>query len=225
MDKQYIESSFLTEASSFVATDEVGRGCLAGPVTVASIRLANVSPAQLDYLRNLGVGDSKKITSKKRQKIIEALGVKLEEIFAGGSFYIKNDIFNMDLKIVHIDPNIIDEINILQATFLGMLTSANSLLQENDMWLIDGNQKPKSEHGLVKTIIQGDSKSVLIGLASIFAKEARDFLMNKLHLEFNMYDWDSNAGYGTAKHLLAIKQYGYCIHHRKSFSVDLSKIK
>lgn len=222
MDPKFIETTYFHEATSFVATDEVGRGCLAGPVTVVSIKIKEVSVANLEYLKSIGVGDSKKVSAKKRQLIIETLGLKIEDLCNGGLFIIDKEQISLSLKVVHISPERIDIINILQATFEGMNDSASGLLTASDLWLIDGNQAPKSTHPLIKTIIKGDSKSVLIGLASILAKEARDYLMGQLHLDFSDYDWNNNSGYGTPKHLDGIKKVGLSKHHRKTFSVNLS---
>ncbi len=226
MDQQFIELTYFNEATTFVGTDEVGRGCLAGPVTVASVKISLVNAENLNFLKSLGVGDSKKVSDKKRKKIIENLGFDLNLLKLGGVFESSVKNLKITVCITHIPVEVVDAINVLQATFEGMIKSAAPLLLKEDLWLIDGDKAPgKSEHVLTKTIIKGDSKSVLIGLASILAKEARDLVMSDLDMLFPGYDWGSNAGYGTAKHLKGIKDKGFTDHHRKSFSVDLSKVK
>lgn len=225
MDQNFLDLSYLTsQVSSIVATDEVGRGCLAGPVTVCSVLAENVSNEMLDALKNIGITDSKKISVKKRGKIIEALGLIRKDLALGGeiSFELKGHVFRAFIS--HVAEEVIDSVNILQATFKGMNESASAFLSPNILWLIDGNQKPKNEHPLIETLVQGDSKSLLIGLASIIAKEARDQMMEELDANFPGYGWKGNAGYGTKEHLLGIKALGPTKHHRKSFAYDLSKL-
>lgn len=175
---------------NYAGVDEVGRGCLAGPVTVCSLILKNDS---LNHLLN----DSKKLSEKKRDYL----------------FHLISDI--SEYKIISIEVDQIDAINILQATLLGMRTTLETLNPIGAY--IDGNQLPATTIPC-ETIIGGDGIVPQISAASIIAKVTRDRYMKKLAEEYPQYGFESHKGYGTKQHLDAIEKYGITPHHRKSFS-------
>ena len=171
--------------------DEVGRGCLAGPVVSAAVILnKNID---LKLLR-----DSKKINFKNRIKIAEH--IKLNSHYAIGLASVE-EILNL---------------NILQAALLSMKRAINKLSIKPELILIDGNFAPKGLKNF-KTIINGDEKIKSISAASIVAKVFRDQLMIKLSEQFKNYAWDRNFGYGTKAHMDGLKKFGITSHHRKGF--------
>ena len=171
--------------------DEVGRGCLAGPVVSAAVILKKGI--------NLGIlKDSKKISFKKRQEVSDH--IKSNSFYAVG--------------LASVDE--ILELNILQASLLSMKRALEQLAVKPDMTLIDGNFAPKGLKNY-KTIINGDEKIKVISAASIIAKVYRDNLMIKLAEKFTNYSWESNFGYGTKAHLEGLKKFGITLHHRKGF--------
>ena len=171
--------------------DEVGRGCLAGPVVSAAVVLKK--GINLELLK-----DSKKISFKKRQKISEHI--------KSNSFYA--------IGLASVDE--ILKLNILQASLLSMKRALEQLVVKPDMTLIDGNSAPRGLKNY-KTIINGDEKIKVISAASIVAKVYRDNLMIKLADKFSHYAWETNFGYGTKAHLEGLKKFGITSHHRKSF--------
>ena len=171
--------------------DEVGRGCLAGPVVSAAVILKK--GIDLTLLK-----DSKKITFNRREKISE---------------HIKN---NSYYSIGIASVNEILNLNILQASLLSMKRALEQLTVKPDLTLIDGNFAPNGLKNY-KTIINGDEKIKVISAASIVAKVYRDNLMIKLSQEFSNYAWESNFGYGTKAHLEGLKKFGITSHHRKGF--------
>ncbi len=171
--------------------DEVGRGCLAGPVVSAAVIFKK--DINLKILK-----DSKKISFKKREEISKH--IKLNSYYAIG--------------IASVDE--ILNLNILQASLLSMKRAIEQLKIKPEMVLIDGNFAPKGLKNC-KTIINGDEKIKLISAASIVAKVFRDTLMIKLSEKFNNYAWENNFGYGTKAHLNGLKKFGITAHHRKSF--------
>lgn len=176
--------------------DEVGRGPLAGPVVAAAVILhRDRIPAEICDQIN----DSKKLTAKKRAYLFE----KIPEY--------------ADTAIASCTVEEIDKINILQASLLAMKKACESLKTAPQHALVDGNKAPKIA---CKThlIIKGDAISLSIAAASIMAKHYRDQLMETYAIEFPQYGWESNAGYGTAQHLKAIKIHGITHLHRRSFS-------
>lgn len=173
--------------------DEVGRGCLAGPVYAAAVILP---PHLLD--RDIGLRDSKLLPAKKR----EALAAILHEQAAVG--------------IGSASVAEIDEINILQAAMLAMARAVKALRVKPNHCLIDGNRAPDIPFDTT-CIIKGDTKSRSIAAASIAAKTVRDAKMQQLHAAFPHYGWDTNAGYGTRAHLDALALVGATPHHRMSF--------
>tara|TARA_B100001564_G_scaffold359496_1_gene381539 strand:+ start:7018 stop:7602 length:585 start_codon:yes stop_codon:yes gene_type:complete len=171
--------------------DEVGRGCLAGPVVSAAVILKkNIN---LKILK-----DSKKISFNKRLKIAEH--IKLNSYFSIGIASVE-EIF---------------ELNILQAALLSMKRAIVKLNIKPELILIDGTFAPKGISNY-ETIINGDEKIKCISAASIIAKTYRDLLMIKLSEKFNNYAWERNFGYGTKAHLEGLKKFGITSQHRKSF--------
>ena len=182
------------EGFLFVAgVDEVGRGCLAGPV-VAGACILDLSKPLPD-----GLNDSKKVTPEKR----EAIAAELKETALAYS-------------IGRVEAEEIDRINILEATKKAMLAAIDALMPAPDYLLIDALQL-KGTRLPQKAIIKGDSISVSIAAASIIAKTYRDALMRDLHDEFPQYGFDGHKGYGCASHFAAIREHGPCRLHRMTF--------
>jgi len=171
--------------------DEVGRGCLAGPVVSAAVILKDTINLKL-------LKDSKKITFNKRIEI--AQHIKLNSTYAVGVASVE-EILNL---------------NILQAALLSMKRAIDKLSIKPELVLIDGNFAPKNLKNF-KTIINGDEKIKSISAASIIAKVFRDQLMIKLSEQFKNYSWDRNFGYGTKAHMDGLKKFGITSHHRKGF--------
>lgn len=171
--------------------DEVGRGCLAGPVVSAAVIFKK--GINLSLLK-----DSKKISFKKRVKIAEH--IKLNSIYAIGMASVEE----------------ILKINILQAALLSMKRAIDQLTVKPELILIDGNFAPLGLKNF-KTIINGDEKIKSISAASIIAKVYRDELMIKLSEKFQNYAWERNFGYGTKAHMEGLKKFGITSHHRKGF--------
>ncbi len=174
-------------------TDEAGRGCLAGPVTAAAVILPN-------NFENKILTDSKQLSEKKRdllKPIIE------EQAICFG--------------VSHIMMEKIDEINILNASILGMHKSIEQLSKLPQFIAIDGNRFKPFGKIPYECIIKGDGKYLHIAAASVLAKTYRDAFMEKIHKEFPMYNWKQNKGYPTKEHREAIKKYGITKYHRKSF--------
>jgi len=171
--------------------DEVGRGCLAGPVVSAAVILKENINLKL-------LKDSKKISFKKRIEIAEH--IKLNSTYAIGLATVE-EILNL---------------NILQAALLSMKRAIDKLSIKPELVLIDGNFAPRGIKNF-KTIINGDEKIKSISAASIIAKVFRDQLMIKLSEKFHNYAWERNFGYGTKSHLEGLKKFGVTSHHRKSF--------
>lgn len=177
--------------SVIVGVDEAGRGPLAGPVTVAAVIL--IKPVS-------GLNDSKKLSEIKR--------LQLEPVIRKNA---------LDFSVKHIDVDIIDEINILQASLLGMQHVVAALKQKFDEILVDGNHCPQFPCS-ARAIIGGDGIVAEISAASILAKNERDRRMLEIHEEFPEYRFDKHKGYGTRLHNEMLLKYGPCKHHRKSFA-------
>lgn len=194
MDKLEYERRLLNEGYKYICgVDEVGRGPLAGPVVCAAV----IMP--LDKLVE-GVDDSKKIGKKKREIIAEKI---LDCAVA--------------CRICRIEREIIDEINILQATRLCMKNAVEGLSVKPDFVLTDGNMT--LDISLPQTsIIKGDAKSYTIGAASIVAKVYRDNIMKEYAALYPQYGFETNAGYGSRAHIEAIEKYGLTPIHRRSFT-------
>lgn len=187
--------SFYQENIIEAGVDEAGRGCYAGPVFAAAVILPQ------DFFHPL-LNDSKKLLEEERdllRPVIEAQSIAY--------------------AVASIDNTVIDDINILQATYKAMHKAIALLNPTPQMLLIDGNRfKPykKIQH---QCIVQGDGKYAAIAAASILAKTYRDEYMKKLHMDFPHYCWHQNKGYGTLLHRSAIEQHGLCKYHRKSFNI------
>ncbi len=175
-----------------VGIDEVGRGPLAGPVLVGAVILPK-------DCRILGVKDSKKLSENKR----EELDIKIREVA-------------IDISTCSVDVDTIDKINILQATYKAMKEAILQLKIKPDTILVDALKIPNIDIEQV-SIIAGDNKSLSIGAASIVAKVERDKIMIEAHKLYPQYGFDRNKGYGTQEHIKAIKKYGLCPIHRKTF--------
>ena len=192
-DKLYYENMYIRQGYSFICgVDEAGRGPLAGPVYAAAVILPRGKSIE-------GVRDSKKLSAKKRQSLYSTI------ISTALSY-----------SVTSIDESEIDKINILNATHLAMEKAINLLNIKPDMVLIDGNSAPrlKIPH---QTIIKGDDLSMTISCASILAKVERDNFMIKMAEKYPEYLFEKHKGYGTKAHIEAIKKYGPCEIHRKSF--------
>ena len=206
----------LSKFSDFIlecGTDEAGRGCLAGPVTAAAVMLPDEFKSEL-------LNDSKQLSEKTREKlksIIEATSISF--------------------SVTHLEPKIIDEINILNASIKAMQECITKLNPLPNYIIVDGNSPLipkggiKNKGGKIFTdseielllsipnssIIKGDSKYMSIAAASVLAKTHRDEYMNRIHEEFPMYNWKQNKGYPTIEHREAIRKYGITKYHRISF--------
>ena len=178
-----------------VGCDEVGRGCLAGPVVAAAVILPK------DFQNEL-IKDSKLLNQKKRKEA--------EQLIKENA---------LDYSIQLVDVEIIDKINILNSSILAMHKALDNLKIIPEHILIDGNRFKKYKNIPFQTVIKGDSKFLSIAAASILAKNFRDELMLNLSEEFPCYHWNKNFGYATKFHREAIQQYGICQHHRKSFKL------
>ena len=182
----------MIKTRKIAGVDEVGRGCLAGPVFSADVILNN-------KINNRDIKDSKKIPFKKR--ILLSKYIKKNSIYAVGSASVKE----------------IDKLNILGASLLSMKRALNKLKHKPSIAYIDGTFAPKGVKIKCKTFIKGDQKIKCIAAASIVAKASRDLFMIKLSKKYPKYKWNKNFGYGTSQHLKGIKKHGITTHHRKSF--------
>ena len=195
-EKLQYERALLAKGYRYIAgVDEVGRGPLAGPVVCAAV----IMPLEEADLI-VGVDDSKKVSEKKRE-------ILSEEIKKRALAY----------TVVEVSEKDIDEINILEATKLGMKKAIESLPITPDIVLTDGNMT--IDIALPQTsVIHGDALSYSIGAASIVAKVYRDKLMDEFALTYPEYAFEKNKGYGTAAHINAIKEFGLCPIHRRTFT-------
>lgn len=182
------------EFSAVAGVDEAGRGPLAGPVVCAAV----IMPTE-EELRIEGIDDSKKLSAKRR----EALAALIKERARAYS-------------VVEIGEDVIDEINILQATRLGMKRAVESLGIAADYVLTDGNMTLDIT-APQKSIVKGDALVYSVGAASILAKTYRDELMNGYAERYPAYGFERNKGYGTAEHIRAITEFGICKIHRRTF--------
>lgn len=173
--------------------DEAGRGCIAGPVVAAAVILPK------DFVHDF-LNDSKQLTEVQRNELRPIIE--------------KNAIaFGVGI----IDNTKIDEVNILQATYLAMHQAIEQIKQKIDVLIIDGNRFKAYKNIPHQTIIKGDGKYIEIAAASVLAKTYRDEIMENLSLEFPEYQWQKNKGYPTIKHREAVKENGSCIYHRQTF--------
>lgn len=182
-------------------TDEAGRGCLAGPVTAAAIILPD------DFELHL-LNDSKQLSEKIREKLKPIIEEK-----------------SISFAVTHLEPLIIDKINILNASIKAMQESILKLNPKPLYIIVDGNRFKPVENIPHTTIIKGDSKYMSIAAASVLAKTYRDEYMNKIHEEYPMYNWKQNKGYPTKEHREAIRKYGTTKYHRMSFRLLPEQLK
>ena len=189
-----IDKEFFDKGLSYVAgIDEAGRGPLAGPVVVACVIMPKDSMIE-------GINDSKKISEKKRETLYEK---NLEEAVSYG--------------VGIINQEEIDEINILQATKKALTEAVKSMEIKPQVILVDALTGIDTIGIPYKSIIKGDAKSYSIGAASIIAKVTRDRIMREWDKVYPQYGFAGHKGYGTAKHMQAIREYGICPLHRKTF--------
>ncbi len=188
-----IEDGFFDQGVRLICgVDEAGRGPLAGPVCAAAVILP-------PHVELPGLDDSKKLSDQRRRALLPLIQ---EQAVAYGIAFASHEE--------------IDQINILQATFLAMKRALQQLPVSPELALIDGNRQ--TDFGLpVQTVIHGDSLSASIAAASILAKVTRDDAMIALHQQFPEYGFDVHKGYGTKRHYEALRQYGPCPVHRRSF--------
>ncbi|MBE0573207.1 MAG: ribonuclease HII [Ignavibacteriaceae bacterium] len=187
-DKKYLKS----KVKYLAGVDEAGRGPLAGPVVAAAVIFNKKTNIK-------GVNDSKLLTEKQREELYEKI-ISLAIAYS----------------VSVVEHNVIDEVNILQASLLAMRQAVDDLEIKPDLVLVDGNRKFQSDIPVI-TIVKGDSKSFSIAAASILAKVTRDRLMKKLAVKYPVYLWEQNKGYPTRQHREIIQKLGPSPLHRKSF--------
>ena len=227
-DLKYFNSKADKHAGNFFVAgcDEVGRGPLAGPVVAAcaSLEVRNFDLKEIRSLlrkwSKLGITDSKQLSAEERLEILKKMSLVTPSVDQIHTHHYSENI-TLKILIKELHAPIIDEINILQASLEAMKQAMMNSCPVHlpGMVLIDGNKKISYEHELteLEAIVQGDSKSLLIGLASIAAKEYRDQLMKNLGEKYPGYGLDTNAGYPTRKHLAAIDLLGVTEVHRLTF--------
>lgn len=179
--------------SRIAGVDEVGRGCLAGPVVAAAVILDPNRPIK-------GLRDSKKLSAKKRDELAQEIKEKA-----------------LAWSVAAMGPEVIDKINILQATLEAMKAAVEKLPVEPDFVQVDGNKLPKWKW-LSEAVVKGDDKVEWISAASIIAKTTRDGYMCKIAELYPQYGFEHHVGYGTAEHIKALKTYGPTPIHRKTFA-------
>lgn len=184
-----------------IGTDEAGRGCLAGPVTAAAIKLP-------EGFENPILNDSKQLSEVRRNQLKPLL-----------------ESAAMEFAVAHVYPKEIDSINILNASFLAMHKAIDQFKSETKFIVVDGNRFKPYKDIPYKCIVKGDGKYLNIAAASVLAKTYRDAYMEKIHLEYPMYNWKQNKGYPTKEHREAIRQYGITKYHRKSFRLLPEQLK
>ncbi|WP_371170089.1 ribonuclease HII [Aliiroseovarius sp. 2305UL8-7] len=197
MSKSIPDFSFETAAHDrgflrIAGVDEVGRGPLSGPVTAAAVVL---DPSNIPE----GMNDSKALSVKKREALFDLIMTAA------------------DVSIAHATVEEIDEMNILRASHVAMVRAIEGLATAPDHVLIDGNMVPRGLTLSSETIIKGDAKSLSISAASIVAKITRDRIMVDLAQQYPGYGWETNAGYPSKSHRLALQNLGVTPHHRRSF--------
>lgn len=193
IDWLYFENQAINNGYNIICgVDEAGRGPLSGPVCAAAVVLPKGHIIE-------GVNDSKKISEKKRELLFDKIIVEAE-----------------DYSIAMASPQEIDEINILQATFLAMKRAIDGLKVKPDYAMIDGNRMPPIDIA-GETIIKGDGRSASIAAASILAKVTRDRYMLEIAEKYPEYQFDKHKGYGTKLHYEMLNKYGPCEIHRQSF--------
>ena len=189
---KFEHAAFADGFSVVCGVDEAGRGPLAGPVCAAAVIL----PPDIQIE---GLNDSKKLTDKKRRELFDVITAQA-----------------VSYAVAFCDEKVIDEINILQATFRAMRRAVESLGVRPELALVDGNRA--ADFGVpVRTIVKGDSLSASIAAASILAKVSRDQLMEQYDGTYPQYGFAVHKGYGTQRHYDALREYGPCPIHRMSF--------
>jgi len=181
--------------------DEAGRGCLAGPVFAAAV----IFPPDFKYV---GINDSKKLTSSQRYALRELIQKEAIAYAVG-----------------QVDAEEIDEINILNASFLAMHRALDLMSVSPSFLIIDGNRFKPYRTIPHECIIQGDGKYLSIAAASILAKTYRDDFMANLAIQYPQYDWQNNKGYATMKHRQAVTEYGLSPYHRKTFRTNALQLE
>ena len=184
---------FFKENCLEAGCDEAGRGCLAGPVFAAAV----IFPPDFDLAL---LNDSKKLTEKQRYQLRPIIEEKAIAYAVG-----------------IVDEKEIDQINILQASFLAMHRALDQLSHTPEHLIIDGNRFKNYKEIPATTVVKGDGKYLSIAAASVLAKTYRDDYMKGIHLQHPMYAWDKNKGYPSKAHRQAIEMHGPCSHHRMSF--------
>ena len=187
------DKALKTDFPLLFGVDEAGRGPLCGPVCCAAVVLKD------DFVCE-EINDSKKISEKKREKLFDVI--------------IENAV---SYSIVFVDPKTIDEINILNASLLGMKQAVKSLSLTPDLVIVDGNKVPPEMDVETKAVVKGDAKSLSIAAASILAKVSRDRYMEKLHEEYPQYRLDKHKGYPTKLHYELLAEHGIQDFYRRSF--------
>ena len=190
---EYENEAYSKGYNCVCGVDEAGRGPLAGPVFAAAVILPK------GYVID-GVNDSKKLSEKKREELFEK--IKSEALC---------------YSVASVDEKIIDEINILNATFLAMEKAVEGLEIKTDFVMIDGSRAPKHLDIPCQTVVKGDAKSASIAAASILAKVSRDRFMLEMAEKYPEYCFEKHKGYGTKLHYEMIEKYGICEIHRKTF--------
>jgi ribonuclease HII len=190
------ENNLISKYPVIAGIDEAGRGPIAGPVVAAAL----IFHEQF-FLPKLN--DSKQLSEKQREELFELLTNDSRVAFGVGI----------------VSEAKIDEINILNATYLAMERAVERLSVTPQMLLIDGNRFVSSRYAEYKTIVKGDAKCASIAAASIVAKVTRDRIMKQYHKEFPHYGFDKHKGYGTKQHFDSIKKFGKCNAHRNSFLI------
>ncbi|KOR34856.1 ribonuclease HII [Planktothricoides sp. SR001] len=195
---QQVQRQKLSFDRPVAGVDEVGRGCLFGPVVAAAVILPD---SGWEMLQNAGVTDSKKLSANQRESLVQLI-IKVA----------------IDCKIGVASVAEIDRLNILQASLLAMRRSLLKLYPQPELCLVDGNQRIPGLSLPQETIVQGDSQCLPIAAASILAKVWRDQLIIRLADRYPEYDLINNKGYGTKAHKKALALYGASPQHRLSFS-------
>lgn len=191
--RKYEEKWWKNHCYYIAGIDEVGRGPLAGPVVSAAVIFS-------EDIKIKGINDSKKLTPQEREDLFHEIMEKALSVGVG-----------------YVDNMLIDKMNILQSTYLSMLRSIKKLLIMPDIILVDGYPIPNFPI-MQENIFQGDTKSISIAAASIVAKVHRDRIMEFYGMEYPEYDFQSNKGYATKRHVEIIFKKGPCEIHRKTFS-------
>lgn len=199
-DRGKIEKHLLESHKMIVGIDEVGRGCIAGPIYAAAVQLDYDKLFELDESELNLIRDSKKLSHKQRQKILPVLE----------SIAIESHVCSASVREI-------EALGIVNANFRAMRRALRLCKNVPEVILLDGNSKLPRYNGKQKTVVGGDSLCFAIAAASIMAKEARDDYMRQQSLKYPEYDFSSNMGYGTKSHMSGISEYGICPLHRKNF--------